>query len=642
VAALVVPFRGLNTDVNPTRLESGTADIALNVLVENELPRKRGGFSQWEDDADGSATGIKHIDVARFADGDVYVVIKVGAKLYQRKIGETSFSEITTEQTHNANDRGWSGMWGDDWFYFDRAGGSRWNPDVNSGTAYKAGLPKPAAGPRGEIAASGEKDGRYHFWMGYRNSETREEGVVAGTFAPALECDLYTNKGGIATTNWVSTIRGQDTAYKWDEGVFFCSMGSTEDIREVECFSYRAYRDVVKKQSDNTEVGMNKADHVLDQRDAFTNAGGEPPGAGIGVFTPTRGVYGRVYISSTLHEDKIQFSIPDFPTMVPKEISYTVGGDSKSFSPQPWVGEVIGGVPGGAVAMAYGGGMTVAAGTNSTYRLVTGGDEKLRPVRMHNAKGSAGDGAIVGTPHGVYLLGYNTFQRVHEGYIEDLAHRRFSSTINNIPADYYSSTSMAAYGFEDQVWAAVVKGGDTVAKRILIWDRHSGGEVDGQSIGALTIFEPVNLGTDEGITSMVELAEESASPTMLVATNEGRILQYPSGSQDESTNYTAKWRGYFATEGAALSQRLEELHIHAADNVKGKVTLGFEPLRTGTYGDATEKTVLLGKSNGFIKLSGSTLGKVDGRMFRLTFSSDGDDSTAWKIAGVSLIIERTG
>ena len=137
-------FGGLNSDQFPNRLPEGAADKMLNVTLDKGDLKKRSGFAEYEDDVTGSADGVLNIFVARFANADVYVVCKCDdGKLWQRRVyasAASSFTEIATEVTHNANDRGWFFMWADRLHYFDRAGGSRWHPDHLTGDskAYKA------------------------------------------------------------------------------------------------------------------------------------------------------------------------------------------------------------------------------------------------------------------------------------------------------------------------------------------------------------------------------------------------------------------------------------------------------------------------------------------------------------------------
>ena len=84
------------TDIDPNRLPSGTADDLLNVALDNGELSKRAGFEEWEDDVDASATGIKHLSVAHFADGTVYVLANPAADaLLYRKVSATAATRFT-------------------------------------------------------------------------------------------------------------------------------------------------------------------------------------------------------------------------------------------------------------------------------------------------------------------------------------------------------------------------------------------------------------------------------------------------------------------------------------------------------------------------------------------------------------------
>lgn len=644
-ATLQTRFRGLNTDISPSRLASGTATVATNVTVRGGKLQKRGGFGVFEDDVNGSAGAVKNLAVAHFADGDVYVVAKVGTALLQRKTNAASFSAITGGQTHNASDRGWFFMWADRLHYFDRVGGTRWNPDANSGTAFKAGLCKPSTAPAPTTAGGGEKDGSYHVHWCLRNSTTHEEGILSGTHTPAVECavDQDTDISGIAISNW-ATLKALHTDYEWDQAHFYTTLGNTEHISRggdgEECFSYVVFDDAIVGTGSGT-AGLNKADHVRD-KDAFGNAGGEPPGAAIGCYTGNRAVYGKVYNSTpSLIPGRIMFSLPEYPTMVPQEETYSIGGDSKTFVPRPWEGVYRAGVEGGMTAMAYGGGIVALFGSTQAWALTATPDQRLYPVLQHASKGAVGDGAVVGTPFGVFAIGYRSLLLMSRQGVVDLAENRFETTMAEIPAAYQSIASMGYYGWRNQVWAAVAQSGETLAQRILVWDLSAADEGDP---GALTIFEPAGLDADEGITCMCELAYDGASPTMLVGTSKGRILQYPTGSADvntssQSVNYAATWKGWFGQERVGHDQKVEALDIHCGANVASNVTLSLGAYRSGTE-TVTAGTYTLGKSSHREEVGIGNLDYTTGNLFSVQFASTDSVSEQWSIDDLSLRIER--
>uniref|UniRef100_A0A6H1ZH75 Uncharacterized protein n=1 Tax=viral metagenome TaxID=1070528 RepID=A0A6H1ZH75_9ZZZZ len=725
----------------------------MNVVVEDGELAKREGFSEYED-AVNSTTSILNMTVAKFASGRVDVVVKLAdGVLYQRQVhpsAETSFTAITGGQTHSGSDRGWFYLWSDRLFHFDSVGGTQWNPSVNSGVAYKAGLPRPTTGPTIAAAAGGEKDGRYHVHVSYRDNRTKAEGVVSGAQTGAsmpLECRVDGDTGGIAVSNW-STIRAADSAYEWDEAQFWSTLGSTEYIERgpVECFSFVGYLDAVIANSQVAMAGLNKADHVLATKRRFTNAGGEPPGATIGCFTGTRAIYGGIYgsvkatLSTALAGDnndltytarvagpsgnaitvaytsgasagnevvtvtgsaisvqvasgvststqvlaklrdssaaytlvsvanaagndgsgavvtmgatnltggawgagtsdptKILYSIPNYPTMVPQEITYTLGGDSTTFDPQPYVAEIVSGVGGAVTEIAHGGGVAAAYTATSTWEFHADGRGRLYPAVRHSSVGCAGAGAAVGTPEGVHALGFGVWGLLTQQSWRDIANGRFATTIREIPVGYESATRMGYYSYADQVWAAVVKSGSTVAQRILVWDR-SAGQVgrDGRPAGGLVAFDPAGLAASESITALCELASPAAAPTMLVATNKGRIWQYPratgEGDGPTPTHYAAEWLGYFGQElaGKVTEARAE---LHNADNVSGNVDWEARVMRTADE-SLTARTGTLQKTDKMEVLDTVAFDARPGRMYQLKLSSASDVEVRWAIRGL--------
>jgi len=741
-------FRGLNTEVYPDRLPEGTADVALNVTVRNGDIERRLGFDELSADVTGAADAVLSMTVAHFGDGDVYLACKCeDGKLWQRKIYPTdagSFSEITTNATHSALDAGWWFMWADRLHYFDRGGGSRWNPDANSGVAYKAGLPRPSGGCLIASAAGGEKDGRYHVHMSYRKVATREEGVISGAQTGAgmpLQCSIASDTGGILITNW-ATIKTQDSEHEWDQAVFYCTKGNTEYIGKgggVECFSYRAYEDVVAEIGQSS-VGLNKSDEVLDTQQYARNSGGEPPPAQIGCWNGRQAVYAGIFAGSNatltttqagsnndltytavrdgpdgnnitieyagggvagsetvtvtgtaieitldttsstaaqvlaavqasaaasalvtvanapgndgtgaigatmsatalaggsrvggnIIRGRIEFSILGFPTMVPQEELYNMGGDAKRLVPHPWVGSINSGIPGEVNALAAGGGITMSFTATAAYQLLEASDGRLWPVLVDTARGAVSGTGVVGTPQGVYALGSGSLTRFRPGGFLDIAARRLGPTLEAIPAAQQEDAVLGWYGRESELWCAVTKPAATVAQQIIVYSEQH---------GQFWIFEPAGLGV-AGITAMCELAVPNAYPTMLVGTSDGRVLQWPgSTGQDDGTGYRARWRGYFGQTWCHHDQRLQRVQVHSGANVADNVTMGLRAMRMGDE-SLDQKTVTLTKTD-MMERHGADLDVIDGNFFQIEFSSADTVTDQWKIRDLALTLERT-
>lgn len=636
-------FGGLNTDLYPTRIRSGAADVALNVVVSKGELKKRGGFAQYEDDVDGSATGVRSLYVAHFADATVYVMAKLASgtknqQLYRRKSNASSFTAITTGATHNTADAGWWFTWADRVHCFDRAGGTRIKEASGSFTGYKAGLSKPSTGITFATASGGEKNGRYHVVWALRNNTTLEESICVGAQTPALNCLLTTDTGGIAISNW-ATLKALHTDYEWTHAGIYCSNGDTEWIpigSGFECYAYRYYLDAVVAVGD-ASAGLNKADHVHDPSEMMTNAGGEPPGAIVGCVTSAaQAIYGQVYESAALVPDKISFSIPGYPTMVPKRETYSVGGDSKTFVPKPWDGFIRGALPGKISAMAYGAGVACAFTPTSTYVFNKLPDGRPYPVNVDPAKGCVGPQAAVGMPHGVFALGYRCLLWIKpNGSVLDLAVDRFTSTLDDIPAAQQAQAVAGYYGYRNQVWFAVVTAGTTYTKRILVYDIVE---------DELTVFEPSCFAATESITAMAELAYEGAEPTMLVGTDAGRILQYPTAAVDvnlagSSVGYAATWRGYFGQERIAYDQAVDRLDSHNGANVADNVVVSYRAMNTPGE-TSTAETYTLTKDS-LLEGLGFDFTRPAGHLYQLQFSSDNTVTTQWTIKDLAWRLAKT-
>lgn len=638
-------FGGLLTDLSPVHTPSGSADVALNVTVRNGDLQKRGGFVEWEDDAKQDGSGITWMGMARFIDGSVYVVVKIGTALYRRQVGTSDFVAISGGQTHNATDTGWGFMYADRFHYFDRVGGTRWNPVANDGTAYKAGITRPTAGVTYLPTVGGGKDGRYFFAFTYRNSVTREEGPMCSLSSISTHDIESDDKGAISISDWngtgkINAANNADNVYDWDEVCFYSTLGNTEYIdlgTGHETPSYKLYLDAVHTASHDGLGGLpsfGKADHVLDRRQGVTNAGGLPPGAQIGMIAPTvhgpQGVYGRVYVDDTLRGDSVQFSLPGYPTMVPREQTYSA--HNKTVIPIPWVGEVRGAMVGQLTAMASGGGTACAFTPTASYRMASQ-NGRIVPAMIHPSKGAAGQNCVCGTPYGVEAMGYLTWLTVGSDGISDRAERRFSTTLDDIPLTQTGSAVLAYYSFHNQVWAAVAKSGSTYNKRILVYDIPQ---------ESLTIFEPACLGATESITAMCELSYTDANPTMLVATNKGRILQYPSGARDQNADgsyadYACQWRGYYGQERVGYRQRIVGFDVLCGSNVKDNVTLGFRRMLAPDE-TRTQKTVVLHKSSERVTVA-LDLDEVWGQFFQVEFTSTDSVTTQWTIRDLALTIK---
>ena len=637
-------FRGLNTDLPVAKLPSGTATEAMNVLVRGRKLAKRPGFAEFEDDANGSAGSILGIFVAAFRNGEVFIVVKcTDKKLYQRQVYPTAeaavaFTAILTNHTHDATSPGWAHMWNDRFHYNDSGGATRWHPDhLGAGSkAYKAGQLRPAAGVTSVTAANGQKNGRYHVVHAWWNSTTREEGQVSPPVTAPVECDLDN-----ALANGITVPVGTlPAAYEADQAVVYCSRGDTEYAElngvEVELFSYRWYRDAIG----TTAVGCNKHDDVLPADSLFTNEGGEPAGSLCGTFTGRYGIYGNIYVAA-VQQDVLEYSKPDFPCMIPRSVAYSASNnqgctDIRTVEPRPWEGRIVAPCPGGVVEIVSVGGVVGVYGPTNAWQLRVAGNGQLAIIKWIDGIGCVAHGAACATGNALNALGYRSWTVMSLAGWQDIAQDRWRTTLAEVPAAYQSLGRMACYAWGGQVWASVAKSGETYARRILVLDTVT------STPGELTIFEPACLASDESITWMTQLSHPGEDPSMLVATSKGRILQYPSGSVDDDTDFAAYWTGVFGTERGHYSQRLEKMEIHAGACCTGKVAWTVKAKRTG--GDEPDgETGVLDRDEGICTIGFQP--KVDGRFFEVELRSepegDVDDAATWEIDDIGMIVGRT-
>lgn len=642
-------FLGLNTDMSPNILPSGTADIALNVLVDRGRLQKRSGFSEFESDIDQSANSILFMDVAHYANGEIYVIVKMDTGLfYHRKVYPTDagfFSSISlaalgyTSNRHSTSDRGWSYMWGDRWYYFDSVGGTKFYLPTPS--VYRAGLPQPDTAPSLTSASGGEKEGVYHVVYTYANKATNEESVISAPPAVPLGTRLSEGNGGISIDNWASYINAaagtndQAGQYEWDQVKFYTTMGNTEYLpygAGAACRSFIGYLDA-EKDADHGgggTAGLNKADHVLQSKPRFTQAGGEPPASQVGCFTGVRGVYGRVHSSGTLQPGQVHYSIPGKPTMVPRPYTYTGGGDSSSPEPRPWRGIIYTGMTGEIIAMGFGGGKIAAYTSVATFTLEPSETGRLFPVLQDNSHGAASDSAVAGSPQGVHSVGHRCWTVIGSSGWINLSEDRYQTTLEDVPLARQDQTVLGYFGNQQQVWAAVVKSGSTIAQRILVYSEDS---------DELVVFEPACLGETEGITFMCPMTLPNAEPAMLVGTSSGRILKYPDGTDDDGTDFEAQWRGYFGQERLEYQQRLVRASVHCGSSVADNVRFGVSRLGTGSQ-TAEQFTHTLTKSNLLEPVFGQ-LDRLDGQFFQIEFYSSDSVSDQWTIYDLVLTLDRT-
>jgi len=657
-STLKTRFLGLNTDLPATKLASGTALEALNVTLVDGKLAKRAGFGQYEDDTDGSSTSIVGIWTAHFKAG-VYVVVKLSTgRFYQRKSDADSFTIIsnTNGHTHKGTEPGFAFMWADRFIVGDSGGVSQWNPAVGSGVMYKAGLPQPTQSLTLEAASnSGAKDGFYHAHLAYYNSKLDVEGVVSYPYKAsggAVETRIADSEGGFRFSGAVIA----PTGYECTHCRVYSTMGNTEWIQsggvEREIFSYRATIDV--QLAIGATPGMSKADSALDWSNLFTNEGGYPPASKIGCWSGAVAVYcgDPTYDGDpTASQDLVYYSKFGRPTMVPVLVTYAqrpqgaIGDDYKTIWPKGGHHVLPSPCDGAVLECVAAGGTIVLYTATSTWVMRSTPNGKLYAVKRQEGLGCAGHPAATAFGFEAHAMADRAWSVTTAGSFMNIAQNAWTTTLEDIPVAQQSVARMAAFSSADQVWCAVTKSGETTPRRILVLDMSSGSR-------ELAIFELAGGAweSDEYITGMTEFSYAGATATMLVATNHGRIFQYPDqadlsgdGPTGTKVDFPATWRGVFGTERSAFSQKLELAEIHAGDNCSARVRWIFRHVRANGETSPTDSGYL--PADNAINTCGLA-NKTDARYWEVELNSppvgSGGTPTAWSVYDLILRLTRVG
>jgi len=645
---LKIKFRGLNTDLPAVKLVSGTAREAVNVTLANGKLAKRAGFGVFEDAVSGT-TAILGMWLVNFSSG-IYVIAKAGAALKRRKVSPTAaanFSGITGGHTHSSTYPGFGFMWSDRWIYGDTGGVSQCNASC---AMVKAGLPQPTPINIG-AAGGGAKDGHYHCHFSYYNSVLDVEGPVSGPCKAATgPAETWiadgANGGGLAFASAVPDADG----YEATHSRVYTTMGNTE-LREVagierEEFSYKAAIDVQLAIATGAAgtPGMNKGDQTLDWGKLFTNEGSEPPACKLGAWTGGVAVYAG---DPTSGQELIYYSKFGRPTMVPQLVTYSATAhgsdpitwtDSRTVWPTGGHHVIESPCDGPAVELVAAGGTVVLYTETSTWVMRSQPDGKLYAVKRASGLGCVAHLAAAVIGFEAHAMAYRAWTITTATTFQNIALDRFVTTLEEIPVASQDKARMATFGSRDEVWCAVPKPGETLCRRILVFSRRDGGQ--------LTIYEPADdmwASDSEGITAMCEMVALGSEPKMLLGTSTGRILEYPSGSDDNGYDFPATWRAVFGTERSAYSQRLERMEIHAGDNCRDHVRWSVLPKRSSSD-TPPQMSGYIQTDNG-IDTPPAVSDKCDGRFWEIQIESeavaDSETATTWFINDLLMKLGRT-
>lgn len=635
-------FRGLYSKIYPNALPSGAADSILNTVFEGTSLQGRKGFALWDANTGSAIRSLYHV---RFANGNGYNVKKVadGYLYFQAETGGdwTKIATLTSESSAqmDTTDAGWFYFWHDRLYYHDRSGTLKWHPV--DGT-WRAGVYSSVGAGAMTAAAGGEKEGYYHVHIAKWNDVTNELSSVAGPQSPGITTRQSENKGGFTVDN-IAAIHAADLDYEWKRVVGFVTKGDTEYSglgTGAEKFSHVAYWDVDVAKGAGA-MGFNKADSVLDREQRFTNAGGLPPSSRFGYFDGSQAVYLDVYAAGggAAEYGKLMFSLPRFPTMVPQRRNYSQGGDSKTFVPKPWEGLLSSILPGAIVGVAGvgrgRGRRYVVFTTSGVYWLVPLIGGRLYPVEASKTLGGVSEKGTVWTPRSVHTLSRNAWLRVTERGLENIAHNRFDTTLEALPADLTGAVA-GYYNLRNEVWMAVPNASGYV-QDLLIWDESRNEIVSTWSVAGIGVVS---------ITAMMEVPT-ATGPVMLLGLSDGRILKWPGTTYKDPgpTGYAAHWQGYVGQERRMYDQHLLRLGLHATrlPSSDNGLTLGAAGLRTAAeLGDTvTMVEKIIKTKEDLVDQSGVEFDpNTDGNLFAVKISSTVAQGADWSVDDMILDLDR--
>ncbi|HUU98749.1 MAG TPA: hypothetical protein VM487_23705 [Phycisphaerae bacterium] len=581
-----VEFGELNTELPFWRLESGDADIALNVVVREGRLQKRAGFSR--DD--------ETVDTARMIQGP-------DGNLYTRTVA------------------GWFYVWAGR-VYFNAATGSVYSLTGDFATTKKAGLPRPAAGFAVAAFTGGRLEGEYHVHWTYYNSSTGEESVLSlpqASYEP-LQTRASDGRGGIA----ISSLQA-NADYTYDKRRIYLSRGASERVLS-RTPSFHVYLSQETASTSLTAIGSSRFQGDRDHPH-HPNAGGEPPASTVGCFDGSQ----AVYCVGTSGE--VEFSLPGFPTMVPRQETYTASGSGWSYTayvePEPWRGEMQKGLPAAPVAAAAGAGRIVICTAGAMVEMVRREDGRLFPRQIHNA-GCSGAQGIIGTPHAIHVLGGEAWYVIGpESSPLDTSYGHWTPTIDAISSP--SACVVAHFSYLHQVWLAD-------GSSIYIIDDRSG-----LLLGKFTV---AGLGT---VKAMCEFTSQTANPVMKVASTTGTWTYDPDSTtqtDDNETGFAAQWQGYVRVAQPGTEATLLRVTFDISANTPGEGT-GLQ-LSAGVLRSETETF-----TDNYFDCSGTGVTVIGapemspyyrGEVVRIKVASESNGSSTWKIdlIRVAFDTEREG
>lgn len=650
---LPVTFRGLNTELPPDRVKSGTATVSQNVTLEGTSIKGRYGFDEYDANG-GGLSAIMSMCVFHTAAGESYLMVKrTDGGLDYKKLYPTpgSWTNIVarwgaTGNTHSTTNHGWWFVYQDRVHYVDNVGVTKWHPTTTrkpggagAADSWKAGIQSTVA-PTLTAAQYGTMEGFYRVATVKKHSVTEDLSCIQDLQDGPVETRASEGNGGLAVGN-LTSIKAADTDYEWDTISFYTTTGFTETrFDSTNCVnpSYHLYpsTDVAY---DASSASVNKGDHLLDRSRRYKNSGGPPPGSLIGAFNGTQTVYGSTYYSGSLVPGQYAFSLREHPCMVPGDQTYTAGtgagsfgvagSDSKTLPAEPWNGFANASIAGQHTGVGYVGDMFVIFTANGAFwlrpRPGTGG--QLVAVKAPYSCGCVGTKACVNGSTGVHAIGTGTWTIANSEGLRNVAKYQFTPTIEAAT----TATVAGFYGYRSEVWVAIPSAGGGAVNRILIFD-----ESRGTLVG---MYDPSNL-DGAAITAMCELSLPGSTPKMLLGLSDGRILSWPSANYYDTLGenhvvYSTEYECVVGQETRSDMKHMNGCVVRMGNNASG-IGLTITGLNTAQNSTSEAESRSITGADERVDVGAHYHGYLEGNIYRVNVQSPSYGSPDWEVIDIVL------
>ncbi|HUU98748.1 MAG TPA: hypothetical protein VM487_23700, partial [Phycisphaerae bacterium] len=444
----------------------------------------------------------------------------------------------------------------------------------------------------------------------------QEESVISGLSyeggadEEAEEIRASGGGGAIAVASMTPTV----ASYVFDKVRIYCTLGNTEQIFEIPTASYELYLDneitaAATGVCLTPDAAMGSRAHPR-----YTNSGGEPPASTVGCFDGSQAVY-------CLADKSVEFSIPNFPTMVPRLQKYTLlsAGNwdlSGSVEPQPWRGKIQGAFSSAPVCAAYGGNRILICTAAQTFQMVRTDTGRLLPRVLIPNHGCQSAQGMASTGSNVHILSNGAWMIVSAEGFRNASRNHWATTINALTSP--STCVVAHYSHLRQVWLAE-------ADDIYIIDDRTG-----QLLGKWTI---------EGIGAISAMCEQSvagSTPVMRVASSTGHWTYDPdvdNGGLDDGAGFDSHWEAWFGQEDPDYKfLEMLTLQVNTFDGTSLAVEVGGAARSGETVTTASTTIAAVGQH----LLDTVFDGKRQGRMFKVKISSTVANCNKWALDAMTV------